>query len=266
MTKNASRRPTTTLEFLSGKQQKDWHQKFKVEQLYLNCRFFFLTLENLSILGLFLRQLYCNWGGKSLILKLAKDWIRTVDLHIQYYNGRDHSANCCALFCVTLISFIFLIFIFKKFRIFKIGNHWPLFDYFCSFQTIYRIKTVDLSGIRTQIIRVEGKHADHLNTTTVLKFRIFPNICLQILFNPFLNAFCIPPTRCWCQLGKTLFPLQQNTSIFKTKIFPQNSRRKANAVSLEILKQFCAEEKVDKRKKQCLEGRRAVSQNSSHTT
>ena len=33
----------------------------------------------------------------------------------------------------------------------------------------YRIKTVGSSGIRTLIIRVEGEHADHLNTTTTVQ-------------------------------------------------------------------------------------------------
>ena len=44
----------------------------------------------------------------------------------------------------------------------------PLFVYFRSFQTIYRIKTVDYSGIRTRIDGVEGKHSDHLTTTIAL--------------------------------------------------------------------------------------------------
>ena len=51
----------------------------------------------------------------------------------------------------------------------KMGHHRPLCVYFRSFQAIYRIKTVDFSGIRTQIVVVEGKHADHLTTTTALK-------------------------------------------------------------------------------------------------
>ena len=37
--------------------------------------------------------------------------------------------------------------------------------YFSYFQTTYRSKTVDSSRIRTNIIRVEGKHADQLTTT-----------------------------------------------------------------------------------------------------
>ena len=40
-------------------------------------------------------------------------------------------------------------------------------------------KTVDFSGIRTQIIGLEGKHADHLTTTTAL-----PNItCFKAVGN-----------------------------------------------------------------------------------
>ena len=39
------------------------------------------------------------------------------------------------------------------------------FVYFHSFQTIYRVKTVDISRIQTRIVRVEGKHADQLTTT-----------------------------------------------------------------------------------------------------
>ena len=50
------------------------------------------------------------------------------------------------------------------------GQPRPLFVYFCSFQThIYR-KTVDVSKIRSQIVVVEGEHADHLTTTTALYF------------------------------------------------------------------------------------------------
>ena len=38
------------------------------------------------------------------------------------------------------------------------------FIYFRSFQTNYRIKTVDFTGIQTQIVGVEGERADHLTT------------------------------------------------------------------------------------------------------
>ena len=35
---------------------------------------------------------------------------------------------------------------------------------FRSFQTIYRIETVDFRRIRTRIVKVEDGHADHLTT------------------------------------------------------------------------------------------------------
>ena len=38
--------------------------------------------------------------------------------------------------------------------------------YFLSFQSQILQKTVGISEIRTQIVRVEGEHADHLTTTT----------------------------------------------------------------------------------------------------
>ena len=47
-----------------------------------------------------------------------------------------------------------------------------LFVYFRSFQTFYRMKIVHISGTRTQINRVEGKHADHLTTNTTA--HLFP--------------------------------------------------------------------------------------------
>ena len=46
----------------------------------------------------------------------------------------------------------------------------PLFVHFRSFQTQNLQKTVDVSRIRTRIIRVEHKHADHLTTTTAHLF------------------------------------------------------------------------------------------------
>ena len=55
---------------------------------------------------------------------------------------------------------------YKKVFFIKMGHPRPLFVYFRSFQTIYRIKTVDFSGIRTRIVRVEGENADHSTTTT----------------------------------------------------------------------------------------------------
>jgi len=44
--------------------------------------------------------------------------------------------------------------------------------YFRSFQTIYK-KSVDFSRIRTQIVGVKDKHADHLTTTTAHWTKMF---------------------------------------------------------------------------------------------
>ena len=46
------------------------------------------------------------------------------------------------------------------------GQPRPLFVYFRAFQQQFYRKIVDLSGIRTRIVGVEGEHADHLTTTT----------------------------------------------------------------------------------------------------
>ena len=43
------------------------------------------------------------------------------------------------------------------------GHSRPLFAYFRPFT---EFENCILSGIRTQIVRVEGEHADHLTTTT----------------------------------------------------------------------------------------------------
>ena len=53
------------------------------------------------------------------------------------------------------------------------GHPGLFFVYFRSFQTINRIKTVNFSGIRTRIVRIEGEHADHLTTTTPPAMEIF---------------------------------------------------------------------------------------------
>ena len=43
--------------------------------------------------------------------------------------------------------------------------HNGLFIYFLSINRFFSEKTVDVTGIRTRIVGVEGKHADHLTTT-----------------------------------------------------------------------------------------------------
>ena len=56
----------------------------------------------------------------------------------------------------------------SSFRHFKKPTIYGLFLglYLRSFQTIFRIKTVDFSGIRTWIVAVEGDHTDDLTTST----------------------------------------------------------------------------------------------------
>ena len=61
------------------------------------------------------------------------------------------------------------------------------FVYFRSFQTIYKIKTVDFSRIRTQINEVEGEHADHLTTTTV---NVTSLVNQGALFQPIITVLC----------------------------------------------------------------------------
>ena len=51
----------------------------------------------------------------------------------------------------------------------KLANPGLFVVYFRSFQTQYYRKTVGFSGIRTQIVGVEGEHTDHLTTTTAQK-------------------------------------------------------------------------------------------------
>ena len=47
------------------------------------------------------------------------------------------------------------------------GQRRPLFVYFLFFSnTNFTEKTVGFCGLQTQIIRVEGEHADHLTSTT----------------------------------------------------------------------------------------------------
>ena len=64
------------------------------------------------------------------------------------------------------------------------GHFRLLFVYFRSFQTIDIIKTVDFSGIRTQILGVEGDHADRLVTTTTTAHTVS-----LALYLPFILSF-----------------------------------------------------------------------------
>ena len=56
---------------------------------------------------------------------------------------------------------------------------WPLFCLFSFFSNTMLQKTVSFSGIRTRIVGIEGKHADHLTTTTAHLPRYVLLHCLQ---------------------------------------------------------------------------------------
>ena len=63
---------------------------------------------------------------------------------------------------------------------FEMGQLRPLFVYFRSFRTHILQKYVGDSGIQTQIVGVEGKHADHLTTTTTANESILFQHCIVI--------------------------------------------------------------------------------------
>ena len=46
----------------------------------------------------------------------------------------------------------------------KMAKRRPLFVYFRSLKQQFNRKIVDFNGIQTRIVKVEGKHADHLTT------------------------------------------------------------------------------------------------------
>ena len=55
---------------------------------------------------------------------------------------------------------------------FKWANHGLFLFIFILFKHKFYRKTVGVSGIRTEIIGVEGEHADHLTTTTAQVLRL----------------------------------------------------------------------------------------------
>ena len=62
------------------------------------------------------------------------------------------------------------------------GQTRPLFVYYLFFwKTNFTEKTVDFSGIRTRIDRVEGKHADHC-TTTKAQSVLFSYLDVKVIF------------------------------------------------------------------------------------
>ena len=54
----------------------------------------------------------------------------------------------------------------RVYNFLKMDHQRPLFVFIRSFQTIYILKTLDYSGIRTCIVIIEGEHTDYLTTTT----------------------------------------------------------------------------------------------------
>ena len=62
------------------------------------------------------------------------------------------------------------------------GQTRALFVYFRYFQTIFKIKTVDFSRIRTRIVEVEGEHGDHLTTTTAQSKQVFKTYLASVRF------------------------------------------------------------------------------------
>ena len=67
----------------------------------------------------------------------------------------------------------------------------PHLVYFRSYKTICLTKTVDFNWIRTPIVTVEGKHADHLTTT-----RPFINIRVPFIIHTGpIKLFNIPNSR-----------------------------------------------------------------------
>ena len=65
----------------------------------------------------------------------------------------------------------------------KKANLCLFFVYFCSFLSQILIgKTVDISGIRTRIVRIEGELADHL-TTTAVAYNLFLRCTLYFKLN-----------------------------------------------------------------------------------
>ena len=53
-----------------------------------------------------------------------------------------------------------------------------LFLFFRSFQIQFYRKIVDFSGIRTQIVGIEGEHADHLTTTTAHGLNVMTSLSI----------------------------------------------------------------------------------------
>ena len=73
----------------------------------------------------------------------------------------------------------------------KMSQPQPLFCLLLFFSnTNFTEKTVGISGIQTRIVRVEGKHADHLTPTTAHMARLFVQyMCLLTTIKICQNKF-----------------------------------------------------------------------------
>ena len=83
-----------------------------------------------------------------------------------------------------------------KFFLKKVGQPQPIFLFFS--KNNLQKKTVYFSGIRTQIVGVEGEHADHLTTTTT---HGPPPRCVKVYPPPLLSVTkfgeCFPVWQFW---------------------------------------------------------------------
>ena len=66
----------------------------------------------------------------------------------ELFDRNGISATCTNLRCQMLLPAFALL----PIKTFLMDQPWPLFVYFCSFQTIYAIKTEDFCGIWTRIV------------------------------------------------------------------------------------------------------------------
>ena len=121
----------------------------------------------------FTKKFFCEnqKGTKKSICQfsLEKDFVKKVKQKFcfKFENKPFWRDRIKATYCQK--SSLQLLKIYFSFVSLKIGQLWPpFFVYFCSVKHKFYKKTVDFSEFWTRIIGVEGKHADHLTTTTAL--------------------------------------------------------------------------------------------------
>ena len=89
----------------------------------------------------------------------------------------------------------------------------PLFVYFSFFSNSLQNKNVDFRGIRTRIVRGEGKHGEHQTTTTARYDSLF--------VNPFDRNY-FPARKCSVQTKASIFvvlPIAFKCDFYAIKIF-----------------------------------------------